>query len=478
MSIGNVNNNSLKSLFFPVLMMIVSSFYMPLFLYLSNAEEAYFYDIFKFCLIFFSVTLIIFAGFFIYKRNIVKASFNASIIVFILSNFKIFEYVIKLLPIHLRYWHVLAIVLFIIVHILYIIYKFSSDSTIRSIQLVLTLVLSGLIVFNFILAVPNIIKKVNVVNTEPDNVQNINYSNEKLPNIYYFIFDEFSANDVVQKYYDYDNSAFYNKLEDLGFTVSENSENKSFETITVTANYMNYDYVVTDEDPSNKRLEVRKNNRTKNLMSELGYDINGFSVGNHLDYFGMVNDSNNGNNLSAITVEGSSINDLIIENTVLYPLLSDDKTQLATEINEVFDYFEDKNNFNQNDQTYNFIYLPTPHEPFLFNADGTMTNPKNYYNWEDKQFYLNQYIYVTNKISTMVEKIVEYDPESVIILQSDHSARYMSGIANEDKVHIFNAVYYMGQPLDEIKGKSGVNTLRTIYSKLFNLDLPDLEVVE
>lgn len=76
-----------------------------------------------------------------------------------LCNFKIFEYVIKLLPIHLRYWHVLAIVLFIIVHILYIIYKFSSDSTIRSIQLVLTLVLSGLIVFNFILAVPNIIKK-------------------------------------------------------------------------------------------------------------------------------------------------------------------------------------------------------------------------------------------------------------------------------------------------------------------------------
>lgn len=87
MSIGNVNNNSLKSLFFPVLMMIVSSFYMPLFLYLSNAEEAYFYDIFKFCLIFFSVTLIIFAGFFIYKRNIVKASFNASIIVFIFMQF-------------------------------------------------------------------------------------------------------------------------------------------------------------------------------------------------------------------------------------------------------------------------------------------------------------------------------------------------------------------------------------------------------
>lgn len=84
-------------------------------------------------------------------------------------------------------------------------------------------------------------------------------------------------------------------------------------------------------------LEVRKNNRTKNLMSELGYDINGFSVGNHLDYFGMVNDSNNGNNLSAITVEGSSINDLIIENTVLYPLLSDDKTQLATEIKVILD---------------------------------------------------------------------------------------------------------------------------------------------
>ena len=41
-----------------------------------------------------------------------------------------------------------------------------------------------------------------------------------------------------------------------------------------------------------------------------------------------------------------------------------------------------------------------------------------------------------------------------------------------------NIVYYRGETMDEIKGLSGVNTLRTVLSRLFNEEYPLIEVPE
>ena len=49
---------------------------------------------------------------------------------------------------------------------------------------------------------------------------NVDVGDNDRPNIYWMIFDEYSNFDVLEKYFDYDNSEFASFLEDSGFTIS------------------------------------------------------------------------------------------------------------------------------------------------------------------------------------------------------------------------------------------------------------------
>ena len=102
----------------------------------------------------------------------------------------------------------------------------------------------------------------------------------------------------------------------------------------------------------------------------------------------------------------------------------------------------------------------------------------NYNNWTDKKYYLEQYIYIMSEITKCVENIIENDPNSIIILESDHGPRFNPEIPLEDRLNILNAVYYKGETIKEIDSKSSVNTWRTIINKLFNYSLENLEVKE
>ena len=120
----------------------------------------------------------------------------------------------------------------------------------------------------------------------------------------------------------------------------------------------------------------------------------------------------------------------------------------------------------------------TPHQPFLFDRNGGAVNPANYDNWEDEKYYLDQYIFVMDQMVQTVENIIENDPESIIIVQSDHGPRFNNEMPEEDKIAILNTVYFKGEEIPEIVGKSGVNTLRMVVNRQFGYHLEDLEVKE
>jgi len=101
---------------------------------------------------------------------------------------------------------------------------------------------------------------------------------------------------------------------------------------------------------------------------------------------------------------------------------------------------------------------------------------------KEKKYYLGQYIFATEKMREIAELLVENDPNSIIIIQSDHGARassdpdlFLEIFPLEDVSNIFNAVYYKGEKLD-IEGLSGVNTLRLVLNKAFTERFDMLEV--
>jgi len=87
----------------------------------------------------------------------------------------------------------------------------------------------------------------------------------------------------------------------------------------------------------------------------------------------------------------------------------------------------------------------------------------------------------------LVTEIIKNDPNSIIILQSDHGYRYPDFLKNLYNIDIYdmsvespymrnilNAVYYQGQFID-IDNYSGINTVRTVLNKLLNTDFEMIE---
>ena len=78
----------------------------------------------------------------------------------------------------------------------------------------------------------------------------------------------------------------------------------------------------------------------------------------------------------------------------------------------------------------------------------------------------------------IVDVVLENDPEAIILLTSDHSARNMMSIETVDKSECFAAIYAPGiAEIEEegIEGESVVNLLRKIVNYLFNMKMEMLE---
>ena len=459
--------------FFPTF--FISQF--PLFfLYASNAQEVHPRELIS---PFFALLLCGIIGFLLCSfvfRSYYKGSVFYCAIFMIFGNYALFESGIQLLFSRLKYWHVLLISLLALFYFGLFLKKKIKDSLCKDVLTILGLVLGGLCLFNIVTAIPSTIQ--NLQNKH--SVQINNQSNavvQKGPNIYLLIFDEYSNFDVIEKYYDYDNSDLYDFLQSNNFEVSKSSRNDSRGTTTVLTNFLNLDYVVTDQTPEQEKTEIRKNSPLLKIMHEHNYTIHGVGDTEWLGIEGTAGKS------SSAAITGETFSDILMRYTVLYPFVRINSDEKAQEILSSVDYLCSSGNIKSDSSQFVLAYFDTPHQPFVFDQNGNSVDLKNAQNWKDKKYYLNQYIYTTKLMKQIVENILKNDPNCILLLQADHSARASSDpelagkfISFYDMKSMFNAVYYGGNPLAEIHGQSGVNTLRIVLNQLFSVNFDILEV--
>ncbi|MBI4295815.1 MAG: hypothetical protein HY667_01715, partial [Chloroflexi bacterium] len=98
---------------------------------------------------------------------------------------------------------------------------------------------------------------------------------------------------------------------------------------------------------------------------------------------------------------------------------------------------------------------------------GERTAPSNFYNFSDKQYYLGQYIFISRQIDGVIrELLAKSAAEPIIIVQSDHGARWLPGWEK-----ILNAYHLPGNGKELLyKSMSPVNTFRLIFNHYFNTD--------
>lgn len=309
-------------------------------------------------------------------------------------------------------------------------------------------------------------------------------------NVYYFILDEYGGKENLERYYDYDNSGFLNALEEKGFNVSYTSKNtESLYTWALVPNLLNLDYVVDDSLPHLVKKEYVDNPEIVKLFRANGYQVN---MIDHRDFLGHTNcnvrtERQLGETISVYIYDNSILNLLPgvrYKLKLLLGLTSDN--YYTDEILKVFDLMRHCAEDTDGKPTFTLCYMQCPHQPFIFEADGTprYTGTSDLYH---KYYYLDQLIYFNTILEETVDNIIARDPEAVIILQSDHGARYPAqmyvgfgeppldqSVENPYMQNILNCVYVGGEPL-EIEGLTGINTLRTVLNSQFGTKLPMLE---
>ena len=306
------------------------------------------------------------------------------------------------------------------------------------------------------------------------------------PNVYFMLFDEYAGFDELAEYYNFDNSPFYDALTDLGFTTARGCTNEMIDTMYVLADLTNLQFlhpVGYQEDVLRHQV---KNGVWFDVMETLGYTIY------ETETYDLVDRKNPVPGLHVTGVPGTQTGDtyirVFLSNTAAYlfsdnveRLLLRDPTPLPDAVNSIMTYYADS--AVPREPSFFFSYVCSPHGAFYFDADGnridTPDDPYGNFNWTDKSVYLGQLQYVNTLIEKACAAIIARDPDSIIIVCSDHGARNHTEYGNADvtleqSLDVLMAVYDRGQPMDGLDTMNGVNILRRLLTETYGMELPQL----
>lgn len=343
-----------------------------------------------------------------------------------------------------------------------------------------------------------------------------------LPNVYLFVLDEYSSFDILSKYYDYDAKVFDEFLKIKGFNTLRESYATDNQTEHSMCDTLNLDYISRRYSKS-KCFKAIANAELYKVFSDLGYSQFQLSTSSkHFKGIVSLGSSAGRNAFSEIVTGGMRVTSPyapgeVSPNTVVPDEIAEllaieaagSDTEADTEaLNEwgfypseyirhtrryskhsqvndlltIFDYFEDYTHYVATTPRVTYCYMSALHVPFVFNEYGGILPSSCGRDWRNEEVYLGQYKFINKHLMATVSAITANDPDSIIIIMSDHGIRYHADcskkhkfyITDKDSLRIMNAVYIKGEKYD-IEGLSAVNTLRYILSLYDGLDYPAIE---
>ncbi len=302
------------------------------------------------------------------------------------------------------------------------------------------------------------------------------------PDIYYLIFDEFSGFEAMRQYFKTaEVEPFKAFLEDNGFWVAENafaSSNHTVHQMSVRMNFTEYPYIQGDQPIWYAALV---NSRGVELLKSKGYTTVVYEEISMMhpalpdfnaDYLYKYNYSTD----KDLGILFDEFGMLVADNTML--LAFDDLYRAGNpgemaHLNFLRSVQEDLAHM-EDVPSPRFVYahLMIPHQPFIFNSDGSLVDSDFYRNWN---YYEGQYIYSMRYIEELVTGILENaDPARppVIIVQSDHGARIrennleLKGFPQNMLRNILFAMYLPGADTSTLtQDENPANTLPIVFNQ-------------
>ena len=318
---------------------------------------------------------------------------------------------------------------------------------------------------------------------DPMKLQNI----YNTPDVYYIILDEYGGPESM-KYLNYDNSQFYEFLKEKKFTIPEKSTGNYPISQFSIASSLNMEYlsdlsnnVGKDSKSYLPVIQMVYNSQVIKNFKSLGYEIVIFdSEFVPAENFVLVDDIK-----CQKDVSDSILLDSITRMTMMgYFVERVDEEKRRDLIKCAFSESKTIGN-NKDKPIFAFIHILLPHPPNIFGPNGESIIPGNSISsekWDEKIAYIDQLKFANTEITKVIEKILDKNEKSIIILQSDHGSGFDVNWENPDesmmlqRLSILNAYYapeiFENQFYENI---TPVNSFRIIFNEYFNGNYKILE---
>jgi len=321
------------------------------------------------------------------------------------------------------------------------------------------------------------------------------------PDIYYIILDMHTNDNVVSNVLDFKLSGFTQELEQLGFFVAPCSQSNYPGTQRSITSSLNMDYLqaLTDSTDTTELYPLLMNNRVQRALVDAGYRIYNFESGYkftnlaHADTFLAPVSST----LDWLTYPGITPFESLIMQVSAGQILYEYRAQLSQRMQYLIDapFVQYRERILYTLETlptlaaepgpkFVFAHILAPHDPFVFNEDGStivrrtpfnMTNDQEYKGGGFEKAYVGELRYLDQRVLAIVrELIANSSTPPVIILQGDHGLPRLATINAE--FSILNAYYLGGEGDAGLSNTiSPVNSFRVVFNHFFGTSYPLLE---
>ena len=300
------------------------------------------------------------------------------------------------------------------------------------------------------------------------------------PNVYHIILDEYTDNEILKKQFNYDNEKFLKFLEKNQFYIPDKIFSISPSTPHELNSILNMEYPKSFGWVS-ENYKTMNNNSVMTIFSQQGYTI--------IETNSMMRYKDFANVDQKLCYDTNFINseflDQILNKSIIRYFV--EKHQENTRRDTIMCTFDVLNEISLKTEkpTYVFAHLYVPHPPFLFGKNGESITPDHreisgLQSWENSQGYINQLIFATDKISQVIEQIIEKDPSAIIVIQGDTGTNTGSNMKSEktfNDIYKSHSILYAIRISDQsnLENINPVNTYRIIFNTIFNLDYEYLD---
>lgn len=342
----------------------------------------------------------------------------------------------------------------------------------------------------------------------------------KKPDIYYLLFDRYTNAEALKNVYGYDNSDMLDFLAGQQFVTRDKAyANYPYTMASVSSTLaMDYEPELARFASDSKQTgfpyrSILNNPPVIDLLKQNGYEYNLLSswwdfarigvkadkeptksfrlhlLGHDFYQSDFSRDIINRSVLSPILKKGIGVKDLYLAK---YDLDRNPSENFAAQMAALKEVYQTKSDTPQ----FTFAHILLPHDPYIFNPDGSETSYSHDRNDEGEDEYVkytNQLTYANTRIKELVTAIKAASPDAVIVLQSDEGPypKEFRGPLTEkhyfdpknlpvehmqQKMGVLASYYLPGVPQEEIAANmnSNVNAFRFILSRYMGYELPSL----